>query len=44
MPSTSVIICLAYILGLLFTSIPWGGAYVFGIGLLTAIFFSGILY
>jgi competence protein ComEC len=39
MPSSNVVICLAYILGLLFTSVPWGGAYVFGMGLLAAVFF-----
>ncbi|WP_353932937.1 ComEC/Rec2 family competence protein [Okeanomitos corallinicola TIOX110] len=42
MPSNSVIICLAYILGLLFTVFPWGGVWVFGLGILAAVFFRAI--
>ncbi|NET01673.1 MAG: DUF4131 domain-containing protein [Sphaerospermopsis sp. SIO1G1] len=42
MPSTSAIICLAYILGLLFTSIPWGGVWVFALGMLAAVFFRAV--
>ncbi|TAF10450.1 MAG: ComEC/Rec2 family competence protein [Nostocales cyanobacterium] len=39
MQSSGVIICLSYILGLLFTAVPWGGAWILGLGILAAIFF-----
>ncbi|MBD2296952.1 ComEC/Rec2 family competence protein [Anabaena sphaerica FACHB-251] len=39
MQSSGVIICLSYILGLLFTAVPWGGAWILGLGILGAIFF-----
>ncbi|TAE59696.1 MAG: ComEC/Rec2 family competence protein [Nostocales cyanobacterium] len=42
MPSSSAIICLAYILGLLFTAVPWGGVWVLGLGILGAVFFRRI--
>ncbi|QDL07342.1 competence protein [Brasilonema octagenarum UFV-E1] len=37
---SGVIICLGYILGLLFTAIPWGGFWVFALGIVGAIFFG----
>lgn len=39
MQSSSVIICLAYILGLLFTAVPWGGIWVLVLGILAAVLF-----
>ncbi|MEA5578840.1 ComEC/Rec2 family competence protein [Anabaena sp. UHCC 0451] len=39
MQISGVIICLSYILGLLFTAVPWGGAWILGLGILAAIFF-----
>jgi competence protein ComEC len=37
-PATNgIILCLAYILGLLCTSIPWGGGIVLGLGILAAV-------
>lgn len=38
--TSGVIICLGYILGLLFTAIPWGGFWVLGLGVIGAIFFG----
>ncbi len=35
--ATGVIICLGYIFGLLFTSVPWGGAWVLLLGVLGAV-------
>jgi competence protein ComEC len=37
--ATGVIICLGYIFGLLFTSVPWGGAWVLFLGVLGAVVF-----
>lgn len=37
---SGVIICLGYILGLLFTTVPWGGFWVLGLGVVGAIFFG----
>jgi competence protein ComEC len=42
MQSSSVIICLAYILGLLFTAVPWGGIWVLVLGILAAVLFRAI--
>ncbi|MBK1986152.1 ComEC/Rec2 family competence protein [Sphaerospermopsis aphanizomenoides BCCUSP55] len=39
MMQSSVIICLAYILGLLFTVVPWGGVWVLVLGILAAVLF-----
>jgi competence protein ComEC len=38
--ASGVIICLGYILGLLFTAVPWGGFWVLGFGVVGAIFFG----
>lgn len=38
--ASGVIICLGYILGLLFTAVPWGGFWVLGLGVVGAIFFG----
>lgn len=35
-----VVICLGFILGLLFTAIPWGGFWLLGLGILGAILFG----
>ncbi|BAZ80466.1 ComEC/Rec2 family competence protein [Sphaerospermopsis kisseleviana CS-549] len=40
--SSGVIICLAYILGLLFTAVPWGGVWILALGILAAVFFRAI--
>lgn len=37
--ATGVIICLGYIFGLLFTSVPWGGAWVLFLGVLGTVVF-----
>lgn len=37
--SSGVIICLGYILGLLFTAVPWGGVWILALGLVGAILF-----
>ncbi|MCF2148851.1 ComEC/Rec2 family competence protein [Desmonostoc muscorum LEGE 12446] len=37
--TSGVIICLGYIIGLLFTAIPWGGAWILIMGIVAAIFF-----
>ncbi|MBF2004179.1 MAG: ComEC/Rec2 family competence protein [Chlorogloeopsis fritschii C42_A2020_084] len=37
--ASGVIICLGYILGLLFTTVPWGGAWVLLLGIVGAILF-----
>ncbi|MFN6516913.1 MAG: ComEC/Rec2 family competence protein [Nostoc sp. CreGUA01] len=37
--TSGVIICLGYIIGLLFTTIPWGGAWILILGIVGAIFF-----
>ncbi|WP_392532725.1 ComEC/Rec2 family competence protein [Nostoc sp. C117] len=37
--TSGVIICLGYILGLLFTAVPWGGVWVLLLGIVGAIFF-----
>lgn len=37
--TSSVIICLGYILGLLFTAIPWGGVWILVLGLVGAVLF-----
>ncbi len=34
---SGLVVCLAYILGLLVTAIPWGGGWVMGVGLLAAV-------
>ncbi|MDF5709752.1 MAG: ComEC/Rec2 family competence protein [Nostoc sp. S4] len=36
--TSGVIICLSYIIGLLFTAIPWGGAWILILGIVGAIF------
>jgi len=38
--ASGVIICLGYILGLLFTAVPWGGFWVLGLGVVGGIFFG----
>lgn len=38
MQTSGVIICLGYILGLLFTGVPWGGAWILLLGVFGAIF------
>ncbi|NJM73696.1 MAG: DUF4131 domain-containing protein [Scytonema sp. RU_4_4] len=38
--ASGVIICFGYILGLLFTAVPWGGCWVLGLGVVGAIFFG----
>lgn len=38
--TSGVIICLGYILGLLFTAVPWGGFWVLGLGVVGGIFFG----
>ncbi|MBW4635695.1 MAG: ComEC/Rec2 family competence protein [Iphinoe sp. HA4291-MV1] len=38
--ASGVIICLGYILGLLFTAVLWGGFWVLGLGVVGAIFFG----
>lgn len=35
--TSGVIICLGYILGLLFTAVPWGGAWILVVGILGAV-------
>ncbi|OUL22600.1 ComEC/Rec2 family competence protein [Nostoc sp. 106C] len=35
--ASGVIICLGYILGLLFTAVPWGGVWIFVLGILAAV-------
>lgn len=42
MQSSSVIICLAYILGLLFTAVPWASVWILVLGILAAILFRRI--
>ncbi|MEA5554814.1 ComEC/Rec2 family competence protein [Anabaena cylindrica UHCC 0172] len=42
MQSSSVIICLAYILGLLMTAVPWGGVGILVLGILAAVLFRTI--
>ncbi|AFZ58929.1 ComEC/Rec2 family competence protein [Anabaena cylindrica FACHB-243] len=42
MQSSSVIICLAYILGLLLTAVPWGGVGILVLGILAAVLFRAI--
>ena len=37
--TSGVIICLGYILGLLFTAIPWGGVWILLLGIVGAVFF-----
>jgi competence protein ComEC len=37
--SSSVIICLGYIFGLLFTAVPWGGVWVLALGLVGTVLF-----
>ncbi|MFN6537768.1 MAG: ComEC/Rec2 family competence protein [Nostoc sp. EkiNYC01] len=37
--TSGVIICLGYIIGLLFTAIPWGGVWILIMGIVAAIFF-----
>ncbi|MBD2439625.1 ComEC/Rec2 family competence protein [Nostoc sp. FACHB-110] len=37
--SSGVILCLGYILGLLFTAIPWGGVWILALGLVGGILF-----
>ncbi|RCJ23869.1 competence protein [Nostoc sp. ATCC 43529] len=37
--ASGLIICLSYIIGLLFTAIPWGGAWILILGIVGAIFF-----
>jgi competence protein ComEC len=38
--TSGVIICLGYILGLLFTAIPWGGVWILVLGLVGAVLFK----
>lgn len=38
--ASGVIICLGYILGLLFTAVPWGGFWVLGLGVVGGVFFG----
>lgn len=40
--SGGILICLAYILGLLFTAVPWGGIWIFALGIFAAVFFRVI--
>jgi competence protein ComEC len=42
MQTSGIIICLSYILGLLFTAIPWGGAWMLLLGVIGAVFFQRI--
>ncbi|BAZ30029.1 ComEC/Rec2-related protein [Cylindrospermum sp. NIES-4074] len=37
---SGVIICLGYILGLLFTAVPWGGVWIVLLGMVSAVFFQ----
>jgi competence protein ComEC len=37
--TSGVIICLSYIFGLLFTAVPWGGVWIFGLGIVGAVIF-----
>ncbi len=37
MQTSGIIICLSYILGLLFTAIPWGGVWILVMGVVGAI-------
>ncbi|MFN6559830.1 MAG: ComEC/Rec2 family competence protein [Nostoc sp. ChiSLP01] len=37
--TSGVIICLGYILGLLFTAVPWGGVWILIVGIVGALFF-----
>jgi competence protein ComEC len=37
--SSGVIICLGYILGLLFSAVPWGGVWILALGILGAVLF-----
>ncbi|MFS0513116.1 ComEC/Rec2 family competence protein [Nostoc sp. UIC 10607] len=37
--TSGVIICLGYIFGLLFTAVPWGGVWIFALGIVGAIIF-----
>ena len=39
MQTSGIIICLSYILGLLFTAIPWGGVWILLLGVVGAVFF-----
>lgn len=40
--SGGILICLAYILGLLFAAVPWGGIWIFALGIFAAVFFRVI--
>jgi competence protein ComEC len=42
MQTSGIIICLSYILGLLFTAIPWGGVWILLLGVVGAVFFRRI--
>ncbi|MBS3029981.1 MAG: ComEC/Rec2 family competence protein [Dolichospermum sp. DET50] len=42
MQTSGVIICLSYILGLLFTAIPWGGIWILLLGIVGAVLFRRI--
>lgn len=38
-PTSGVVICVGFILGLLFTPVPWGGFWVLGLGMVGAVLF-----
>ncbi|MFN6326541.1 MAG: competence protein, partial [Aphanizomenon sp.] len=40
--TSGIIICLSYILGLLFTEIPWGGVWILLLGVLGSVLFRRI--
>ena len=42
MQTSGIIICCSYILGLLFTAIPWGGVWILLLGVVGAVFFRRI--
>ncbi|MDP5018297.1 MAG: competence protein, partial [Dolichospermum sp.] len=42
MQTSGIIICLSYILGLLFTAIPWGGVWILLLGVVGAVLFRRI--
>lgn len=42
MQTSGIIICLSYILGLLFTAIPWGGVWILFLGVVGAVLFRRI--
>jgi competence protein ComEC len=42
MQTSGIIICLSYILGLLFTAIPWGGVWILVLGVVASVLFRRI--